>query len=315
MNGGDFELKFVTTNRQSIGVMSIHVLILQRVTLSTRSALLYIDASSVLSRFRAVLYDADASALDVFVAAHLHRPCVQGEAFCILTDSLYEPVLTCEDHQPCPFGDARFLEASIRILTESSDEAAEDSLTEASTDVGGSCSDEDSDTNSLMSIIPQFTLQLDQQNHYPWQIEDDQIQIDEQDDDIEDVFFMNGAIEDISQHVQESTAPVALGPQGWLLITFGLGLTDLGRRDGQVNGHDWRDIRREVRELWSDHARHGFLDIQCVVPQPRLVERAALTLIVKVTYGDLPDPHLSAVLVMEESSVDFSPRSSPYLGQ
>eukprot|EP00438_Fugacium_kawagutii_P033936 Skav230285 [mRNA] locus=scaffold2091:271759:275102:- [translate_table: standard] len=69
----------------------------------------------------------------------------------------------------------------------------------------------------------------------------------------------------------------------WVAITFGLGLTDLGRRDCQFHPRHIHLLLENIHALWADHARCGTLKVHYVRPQPELdCDSPYIVLIVEV---------------------------------
>ena len=54
----------------------------------------------------------------------------------------------------------------------------------------------------------------------------------------------------------------------WTVVTFGLGLVELGRRDASFDPLAPNELMRVVLDLWDDHAQQGDLIAYNVSPQP-----------------------------------------------
>ena len=97
----------------------------------------------------------------------------------------------------------------------------------------------------------------------------------------------------------------------WTIVTFGVGVASLGRRDTTFDPviHDSLLVR--IHHLSKDHRQHGDLHVYCVTPQPSLVAPPSLVLIVAVDYGeDVEDD--SRVLVMEHGIQGVGISAQPY---
>eukprot|EP00438_Fugacium_kawagutii_P006271 Skav222658 [mRNA] locus=scaffold997:252657:260438:+ [translate_table: standard] len=86
----------------------------------------------------------------------------------------------------------------------------------------------------------------------------------------------------------------------WLAITYGLGLTSLGRRDATFNAHDLRSLPDVLQNLWQDALPQGDLAIWYVRRQPLLQMRR---------------PYLVFIVTVDLKAYDFSPSSVPVLLQ
>eukprot|EP00435_Cladocopium_sp_Y103_P043208 s764_g12.t1 len=119
------------------------------------------------------------------------------------------------------------------------------------------------DESFLMSGQP-VMHQLDVDNPYPW--EGDGLEEPEGLVFVEDVNI--AFAEDHETHVEEYIEMVlqeAPNPeQQWVAITFGLGLTDLGRRDTTFTPTDLPGLLGKMHELWADFAAYADLTVYYV---------------------------------------------------
>ena len=138
--------------------------------------------------------------------------------------------------------------------------------------------------------------------------------VEQVEEPIEDVSWAPDSVAQIQNHIAQEDRALAIleGPRQWLLITFGLGVGDLGRRDVMVDLTDLQDVRERVRHLWADHAGYAFLQIQVVQPQPQLSARASLVVLVVVQYTEYEEENAKSVLVIEDSAFDIRHREQPY---
>ena len=99
----------------------------------------------------------------------------------------------------------------------------------------------------------------------------------------------------------------------WTVVTFGLGLVDLGRRDTTAHPRDMDGLMRNVLELWEDHAQYGDLSLYCVSPQPMdIAGEKSIVLIVKVEMQEPQEPGARCVLVLERAVSDTRVRPQHY---
>ena len=94
------------------------------------------------------------------------------------------------------------------------------------------------------------------------------------------------------------------------IVTYGLGLVDLGRRECTVQQWDLQHVMEAIFRLWEDHAAHGQLMVYYVAPQPRS-EVPTVTVIVEVGYGPR-DPHTAVVLISEEGEIETRSMMRPF---
>ena len=316
IEGDDFEIQFVHLPEPGITDTALNVIVIQDRDPLQACMLFRIDSSTTVRKVRAILYRESSSALDLFIVAQVHRVCWRQTMYCCVTGIFGRREVSYCDNEEVAFDEASVVKAVMRIVDESSDEEHSEGsadlaggMTDASTDTGGESSDE----VGLLSNMPVSSLQLNHPNPYPWiDNEADLLETQAIEEPDDDVFLTAPHQNSIQSHVSQNTAPASLGPEGWLLISYGLGLTDLGRRDTMIDVTDFQGIKRKVRDLWADHLRHGFLEIQCVAPQPRLTERATLVVLVVVQYSDSEGDDLTPVLVIQDSEPDYQCRQQPY---
>ena len=85
------------------------------------------------------------------------------------------------------------------------------------------------------------------------------------------------------------------------VVTFGLGLVSLGRRDATIQSRDIEVMLGVIADLWADHAQFAPLRVILVRPQPQiLTRRNNIVFIVEIQYVPEHDPlRQRAVLIQE----------------
>ena len=117
----------------------------------------------------------------------------------------------------------------------------------------------------------------------------------------EDVIVIN--FDDVQRDLR--TAADTSEDDSVLVITFGLGLVSLGRRDFVMYGDDVGALTDRVNVVWSDHAAFGQLHVITVAPQPSMeVARPHVVFIVEVAYVQLDDPLRRAPILVQENGAD-----------
>ena len=310
--GEYFEMQIVSKGNAASSIEHLHVLVVQRQNMALQSAILFAEALPPLQKHRAVLYENRCTALDILVTAQIHRPCSRQDVTCSIRGTIGPQAIMCNDYERCEFEDASFLEGWFRVIQEEEVEDVTDTLSEASTATGHDETDSDDDS-VFMSIAPVMSFQIDQQQPYPWLNDHAEIDADEDDTgDEHEVIIPDWSLQQIAMRNEARAQAVAPWRQGRRLITFGLGLGDLGRRDTTVDPQDPDDLKERVRILWNDQLAFGPISIYSVTPQPRLDDSASLVVLVVVHYENMEDATQKAVLVIEDSGEGNQHRTRPY---
>ena len=170
----------------------------------------------------------------------------------------------------------------------------------------------DSDEVGLVSNRP-ITFQFERPDPYPWEaIEDDDLdQEDEESND--DVAFASGHQEQSQAFIDQALEGLVESERRWVVVTYGLGLVDLGRRDTDFNPWRLHELEGKIRTLWEDHLRYGSITIYHVTPQP--CEVAGLNTLVVLVVIESPEDmneDVRNVLVIQRGPRHLPLRPAPY---
>ena len=174
---------------------------------------------------------------------------------------------------------------------------------------------EEDEILSLMATDP-----LANHVHNPWQqpwndVDDGVNEMELAEEEGISISFAHNQMETTQQHIEHILADVLEEQQDdiWTVVTFGLGLVDLGRRDTTAHPRDMDGLMRNVLELWEDHAQYGDLSLYCVSPQPMdIAGEKSIVLIVKVEMQEQLEPGARCVLVLERAVPDVRVRPQHY---
>jgi len=174
---------------------------------------------------------------------------------------------------------------------------------------------EEDEILSLMATDP-----LANHVHNPWQqpwndVDDGVNEMELAEEEGISISFAHNQMETTQQHIEHILADVLEEQQDdiWTVVTFGLGLVDLGRRDTTAHPRDMDGLMRNVLELWEDHAQYGDLSLYCVSPQPMdIAGEKSIVLIVKVEMQEPQEPSARCVLVLERAVSDTRVRPQHY---
>ena len=318
-DGQDIEFHVVKPNPRDVPNALAHIIITQGSIQNRCPLLLNTLALPPLQQNRAILQPVGSNVRDVFRAAQIPQACRSSAVFCQLEGLCDQAWVTYNDEDVVAFDSGAWIGGSIMALDDTSEESdfeqqdEQDEQSDATTGHGLSDLDE-ADTMSLVSMSSTAELRLFPHDVYPWEhqgLEEPQQDIvDELEED--DVWIEAHTMESMREHASRNRIDVGEDPGEWLVITFGLGVADLGRRDTHADITSIQDVEEKVRRLWADHAARGSLEIQFVQPQPILADEMSVVLIVVVRYDVDIDDAWRTVLVMEEAEFDFNPRHQPY---
>ena len=120
----------------------------------------------------------------------------------------------------------------------------------------------------------------------------------------EEIFVMHTQWHDLVQ-VFDAVRQEA-GDTPFRVITFGLGLVDLGRRDVRVRGESIQTMLTAIADAWNDHAQFAPLQVILVNPQPQLDEMGPyVVFIVEVMYMEAQDPQRRKPVLTHQSGVPW----------
>ena len=155
-----------------------------------------------------------------------------------------------------------FVEGGLRTLDDPRDVESDPSSNETST-VEPDSEDDISDAVSWMSGAS-IMAHFDPPDPYPWQtfeFAEEEVQDHE---DLPDVAFAPGHLPMLQNFIELATEGEDSTEQQWTILTFGLGLLDLGRRDMRIPLHEpiataCQKFVGRSRTIWRSHidVRHS----------------------------------------------------------
>ena len=169
--------------------------------------------------------------------------------------------------------------------------------------------------SSLMATDP-LAQQIHNPGVQPWMaVANEQDEMDLVEEEGISISFAHNQLELTQHHIEVILADLLENQQDelWTVVTFGLGLVDLGRRDTTFHPRDIDGLMRRVLELWEDHAQYGDLSLYFVSPQPMdIAGEKSIVLIVQVNLQDAHDPAARCVLVLERAVQGVRVRAQHY---
>eukprot|EP00438_Fugacium_kawagutii_P022432 Skav232859 [mRNA] locus=scaffold2451:150408:154866:- [translate_table: standard] len=271
-------LHFVHPSPCTLRATVAHVIVLQDPTQAVGSMLLRMAPSLAgLTRHRAVIVKPMDRVWNLLARAHSDVDCDSVRVQCTL--QLHDTqTLSIADRVPLLHGALVAFNAVIAH--------ADDGLTtsESSTDVPSDSTEEDVDSEDLTSFMHSSTSGLVGAAQTPI-VHGlvDQIQ-NEPDDEVECPSWP--ALQTNVQLRLEAGAPE---DQPWIAVTFGVALTDLGRRDVEFLPRQLHMLPEMIAHTWEDHLAYGAIQIEWVDPQPTIRLAHPYVVLLVVNIGPYPE--------------------------
>eukprot|EP00438_Fugacium_kawagutii_P002071 Skav230755 [mRNA] locus=scaffold4515:49452:56607:+ [translate_table: standard] len=326
---GDLQYSMVTPHPSTFRATCAHVLIGQHMLEQHRMVLLRCPTWPALAMHRAVLTRADDSVLDIMHTAQhdVARGLGSSSAYLKLVAANDWTLPIWATHDTPILLSGMYLEGDARRLDDGTDSDTEDDTT-----AGNPSEEEDAASLPLstcpsVTTVPTFRLDIDEDldddstsfmtHNTVWyhdlssssamSLPDDPALAQEQDDIVTEDWDC------IMNHV--ATAQQADGDADltWIAVTYGIGLTPLGRRDCEFTPRHMHQLMSDLLALWHDHARYGQLEVYWVRPQPWLLLPAPyVVLIIEVKMpGHVPSPYSTVILTQETAEEEGI--ASPHL--
>eukprot|EP00435_Cladocopium_sp_Y103_P060640 s338_g22.t1 len=166
------------------------------------------------------------------------------------------------------------------------------------------------DVSSFMSGQP-IVLNVEGADEYPWiQHQWDDAPAPEEEIDIDFAEAHEAHVEEyIHAVLHEAPDP----DRNWRAITFGVEITDLGRREVEFSPWDLNTLLGRIHEAWAEYAARSRLTVYYVFPQPSDIggERS-LVLIVNVESPETLEEESRYILVTERGVPGTVFRNQPY---
>ena len=310
---------------RTLATTCAHVVVTEMDENVWNAVLLKCDAFPLLAKHRAIVFSDGSTVLDIFRQAQVHTCFREVNTICAIQPVQNEQLIYTNFEVP-NFFQAELISGSIRFQDSDDEENASDAdqsdedgeSTQGafdSTTVFNSSEDddliEDSDHSSLVTAPPIITCEFSH-NAYPWnQMPEPNHaeQFDQVDGEIPDMVFAEGHDDAIMTALAEAQQ-LTEGDPTCTVITFGLGLTPLGKREFDLDELNIYALQERIHDMWFDHAQHGQLEVLYVQPQPPIAVSPFLVLIVVVNYGE-EDPTDVRNLIIEHAQ-DIRHEQNPY---
>ena len=288
-----------------------HVIIVEGKQDDQAASLLHCEALPCLRRYRAVLFTNGVVAHTLVRVAQLSTVCNRGMFRCVLRIGQADPI---QEFQEVHVQFSTVISAMVMEFeddTESSHGSDSSHMSEISTAVesestvglhDGSTLDDgwvsgDDEVSFMSASLPYNALQpFLQQEEHPHEPNTNPQELVEPEEVVQILASQLPAITEIhGQVVQQST------PGHFRLITFGLGLVHLGRREALIQSDSLDTMFQVLDDLWQDHAQfaplHAFIvqdqpDLQCLEP--------CIVFLVEVQYLPLAHPLRSCPVLVQE---------------
>ena len=287
-----------------------HVILTQGAAEGRRVGVLHLDALPIFQRNRAIVFKRDGTVRDIFQSAQLSRACSGRDSVCHVEFWTGGIQLTASDDMHIDPDHATLLNGAVRVIEDEDSDEDSDGSNDAS-DVTGSThatsvsahtpifefdSDDEVSWMSHQRSMSSLANQHDQQL-YMWEqeddimmLQDDQTEVDELDGNGVTLYFEQSQ-QNLMFHWADLISHQHPGfDRPWIAVTFGVGVSSLGRRDVAFFPEELDTLDRKILTLWEDHANRGDLHLYVVNPQPQDIhDEPGLVFLVAVDYGEHGD--------------------------
>ena len=316
---GEWSFFQVSPPVQSLARTSHHVLLVQNWQPTMTALLIRCEVLPPLRKLRAAIFALGTQVTNVFQVLQLNSMCRHQDYRCCLTYEAdgQEHVLSDVDEVFAASGQSAH--GSIRFIERASEDDMEehdgnDSDDESDSDIS-TCAptssfpnSEDEETMSLMSMFSApHSWQQVANGPLPWEMQPEQEeQHDEHLEEVEwEIDFAAGHETYVQNHLDALDGDATY----WNVVSYGLGVISLGRRETRFNPNVRNSLLWALTGLWQDHAAHGDVRVHYVFPQPLEPVANALVVIVEILYGETHHwyedwDHEKPVLVIEHGATD-----------
>ena len=296
------------------------IIVTQHVSDFERVALLCYDGFPPLQKTRAIHFQAESTALQIIRVAGMPRICDSIQIKCLLEFEVNGQSQSFETHEVVVVDDPVVFQAQVMLLDDQDSQSEQDEIDDVSTqtpsedELSVEWSMPDDDVVSLAGFRPSW---VDFQPIIPnpaqmWHdFVGDTMALD---DDVEEE--VNEDIHVLTHQWNEVLgafhSAVTTAREGFfLIVTFGLGLIDLGRRDGWCRERELDRILEHIRHMWSDHAQFAELQVILVKPQPDLqIVHPHVIVIVEVLYVAVDHPNRGVPVLVHETGDTAAERAT-----
>ena len=295
--------------------VKLRVIIAHNIAPSQTVSLLHYAGLPVFNKFRAVCFEDGTIAgnLIAMISTRLELACSRATVRCVLeygppwdfrTTGVQEQVWI---HSPTVIH-AQIMELDgdsssedDAVLQEEQDSDHDDVSTHLHTSAGSDTATDSDESSWMMTSLDASSLQPlpPAEGWMPEMADIDPGEVEVEDVDNEAMLLEHQwqALVDIHQSIVGGEEQPNIR-----VVTYGLGLISLGRREATVRSQDVHVVLAAVADLWSDHAQIAPLQIILVQPQPAQASvQGQIVFIVEVQHLENQDRHRPCPVLIQES--------------
>ena len=282
-----------------LSTVRAHLILMQGPERNSKAVMMHTDILPPLRRQRVALVPDHSTVEQCFQAFQLGFACDRPAVSCVLRFLSPWPDYTYYDQDRPHLTSSQLIEGllfAIDVEGSSESDSTNSSVGADSTAVPSEheASDEDSESeqetedSSFVSGVPSMRFR-EFERRYPWEWTHHADHQPEQDDDLITEYDLSPDLQQIQDFISEAATTNHESPVQ--VVTYGVGLVTLGRRDFHVDTVEELTVEmifQEVMQLWNDHVQNGDVSIYYVNPQPGMLDNTrqevVLVLIVAINY-------------------------------
>ena len=317
MHQADVEWFVVENPPQSAGSVVAHIILVQNRAVKQQVHLIHWDRWPILGKFRAVMFPNHDTVRNALLHAQAFLPRNDPNAIFGMHCQVAGRALLYSQDDEIQIHNSVVMYAFVQHVPIEEDTSGTESVdSSVSTRTPNDALSEYNTDEVLFMQTDQIISHFDSVGPYPWEnsMSDEELEGAEDDQSSDDAPHMSE--ETMFQMQQHASFVLSTHPhvhQQWVAITFGLGLTSLGRRDVDFTIDELPQLHQKIGLMWNDHARYGEATIHFVTPQPEgLHIRRNLVFIISIEYGQEHDTRDRKVLIREASKDGSVISQHPY---
>ena len=296
-----------------------HLVLVQNQIQMFQAHIVHWDAWPILAKHRAVLFPEGTSVQEVARKLQLNVPRGYPDALIAFSFDAGHGVQWLYSQEPVHVHSAEVFHAAIHqpINVPQANGSESEGISNQSTHPPLSVTsdnDEEEDTFSA-TLTAWANVHFDQHGPYPWEV-DDPVDLQDEEESEEPGLPIAFPYEDrfqMNQHAQFLRACPNGQEETWVAVTYGVGLTDLGRRDVEFQWNDLDRVPDLIHDLWRDHSAYGDATLYFVTPQPEGQHvKPCLVFLVVIVYTNHHGVDDRWILVRESSQDASVVAQRPY---
>ena len=271
-------------------------------------ALARYEGYPVLRRFRAITYRIDEIVENVVRHLGIGRACSRDQIRCAVQCDAVDDAVFFAQHEIVGCSDAAFFKVHVMDVAQDSDSETEADLASITTQEGSEMSSLTSEADDVVDTGDEFammTMHAPVLCRIPEVIDFSHLRADQvEEPHVPDLTPTEDEEPMMEQHVRDTldlaTRQVRNGPL--LVVTFGLGITTLGRRDAECHAEGLAGIVHVVLQLWNDFEAYGPFSFHVSRPQPNLgIARPHIVVLFVVHFNGIPRPWEAAPALVQQA--------------